>query len=515
MPAQRTHNTIDNPHHYRDGKTTCKSLCQKMRLGTITATFFTLLLGGCATNMQGGVGPLGSPKAAQIVDLVDELYTRAGKAVADGECTTRNSPKTPDALELSSTTAGSSNEGQQWKSSNIPSTAGSETRCLTKAYFALEEKLKAEPSSAIGVRNSLQDRLITASDQSCSLFKKYLNSTQSSTNFLAGSAALVLGAAASSVTSAEAAKNFTTGALIASGLSAQFNADMLSSQMTFAIVKAIDVERERALQKLRKERSTQSLDDYGLSAAIGDALRYHDICSLPAGLAALDKSITIVSDPGLKHIANIFPSGKWTVKDGVFTAENVATGNPQFNGSMEVAGSVLPVLAERQFADAIKNLESERQETVKRLETEKKEEFKARVEQLGKKATQVSCAWDGPTIGPKFSGEDEQKSKAICYPDTFLNQVCNSDGCKSPSSRGLVLARELGTSLYDSYHGWLRETKINPGSNSVNARRAAYEIAWASHQAYIKNFLQPAIAWYKNELGKIENGTLAGGSAPP
>jgi hypothetical protein len=494
-----------------------------MRLGMslVTTTLFSLFFVGCASNLQGGVGPLASPKAAQIVDLVDELYRRTGvDQTPDAEC----SPIAMNhvrKLELTKDGIGdvSAFESRQWKSSNIPRSADHETRCLTKAHVALENHLNKHPADAIGIRNSLQDRLITASDQSCSLFKKYLNTTQSSTNFLLGSTALIFGAAATSVTSTVAAKNYTTGALMAAGLSAEFNADMFSSQMIFAIVKAIDIERERALHKLHAERSAKRLDDYGISAAIGDALRYHDICSLPAGLASLDKSITVMSDPGLKHIASMFPSGKLVVQDGRLSAENLVTGRGGIYGSTTLAGLTLPTLADLRFADAQKSMELELAAALKRLkektptELDKKTAFEKQVNSLATQATEASCTWEVEKLVRKFKGEDSAKAPATCSPEIYLQQVCNVlDPTKcTPSSRGLSLAKSMGKSLYESYHEWLRETKLNPNANSINALRSAYEIAWASHQAYINNWLQPAVLAYLSELKSKENEALASG----
>jgi hypothetical protein len=494
-----------------------------MRLGMslVTTTLFSLFFVGCASNLQGGVGPLASPKAAQIVDLVDELYRRTGvDQTPDAEC----SPAALNharPLELTKSGIGdvSAFESRHWKSSNIPRSAEQETRCLTKAQATLEKHLKQHPADAIGIRNSLQDRLITASDQSCSFFKKYLNTTQSSTNFFLGSTALIFGAAATSVTSTLAAKNYTTGALMAAGLSAQFNADMFSSQMIFAIVKAIDIERERALHKLHAGRSAKHLDDYGISAAIGDALRYHDICSLPAGLASLDKSITVMSDPGLKHIASMFPSGKLVVQDGRLSAENLVTGHGRIDSSTTLPGLALPTMADLRFADAQKTMKFALAAALRRLkektptETDKKAAFEKQVNSLATPATEASCAWGIENVVRKFKGEDSAKAPATCTPEIYLQQVCNvldSTKCTS-SSRGLSLARSMGKSLYESHHEWLRETKLNPNGNTINALRSAYEIAWASHQDYINNWLQPAVLAYLSELKSKENEAMASG----
>jgi hypothetical protein len=128
---------------------------------------------------------------------------------------------------------------------------------------------------------------------------------------------------ATAVTSAGAAKNYTTGALLSSSLSAEWNADMFNSNLVFVVSKAIDKERESVLRTIYRDRSADKYEDYPVEAAIGQALVYHDICSLYRGMQVLDNSITVARDPGLKHLASLFPEGSFSIKDGRFSATNV------------------------------------------------------------------------------------------------------------------------------------------------------------------------------------------------
>lgn len=279
-----------------------------------------MLLTACASNYQGGVGPLANPKAAQIVDLADELLTRAEriqKNVAnDAKTICEKNNRTLELAGGKLTDDVAEIESRLWKSSAIPKSATDETRCLNQAHAAFEKALHLiDKTAKEAERNDLQDRLMTASDQSCGLFKKYLNANQSSTNFLFGTGSLVLAAAATNVTSAVAAKNYATGALIGTGVSAQYNADMFNSQVAFAIAKAIDTSRSMARENLQKERN-KGYSEYGLSAAIGDALRYHELCSLMAGLATMDHSTAVLVDPGIQQMQTWFASGELTTKDG-------------------------------------------------------------------------------------------------------------------------------------------------------------------------------------------------------
>lgn len=100
-------------------------------------------------------------------------------------------------------------------------------------------------------RNQVQERLIAASNSACREFTQHLNTYQSYTNFLLGTAAVGTGAAGAIVSSAVAASALAgvTGAL--AGTRAEFNADIFAKQVVATIVQAIDKSREDYLLKLR------------------------------------------------------------------------------------------------------------------------------------------------------------------------------------------------------------------------------------------------------------------------
>jgi hypothetical protein len=141
---------------------------------------------------------LASPKAAQIIDLVDEMYTRAQRLEGRPQLMVnqKNAVNTPNTdiemvnclgndgkhprqreLELSTETLGFDEklfESRLWKSSYIPRSASLEIMCLTRAQSALEGALEKQgPLVAQRERNSLQDRLLAASEQSCSNYKHW------------------------------------------------------------------------------------------------------------------------------------------------------------------------------------------------------------------------------------------------------------------------------------------------------------------------------------------------------
>lgn len=289
------------------------------------------LLAAC-TSLQGGVGPLANPKASQIVDLVYELNAQAGLLpVASHPVMTHASAQAFETkclgnertLELAS---GSfySREGAIWKSSDIPNDAQRETQCLSQAQQRFNDSLKDKDDDLKKAkRNSVQNRLLTASEQSCALFKRYLNNTQSNSNFIFGAITTATAGAAATVTNAAAAKNYAGMAAVVSGVGAEFNADMFSSQLAFVISKAIDNEREKTLKEIRLLQldKDKKYSDYPVEAAIADALKYHDKCSLYQGLQKIDDSIMIAKDPGLKHLTELLgKEGELSFTGGKLTA---------------------------------------------------------------------------------------------------------------------------------------------------------------------------------------------------
>jgi hypothetical protein len=100
-------------------------------------------------------------------------------------------------------------------------------------------------------RNAVQERLVAASNSACRDFTQHLNTYQSYTNFILGTAAVGTGAAGGIVSSAIAARALAgiTGAI--SGTRAEFNSDLFAQKLVATIVQAIDQSREDYLVTLR------------------------------------------------------------------------------------------------------------------------------------------------------------------------------------------------------------------------------------------------------------------------
>ncbi|GEM_PF-3940527 len=191
-------------------------------------------------------------------------------------------------------------------------------------------------------RNAVQERLIAASNSACRAFTQHLNTYQSYTNLVLGTAAVGTGAAGGIVSNTVAARTLAgvTGAI--SGARAEYNSDIFAQKLVATIVQAIDESRREWLLALRgslveegtpalpkaspsaspspaasaspaatpavlstapvQGRQARSITEYTVEAAIADALYYNDLCSLDKGLQTLTQSLTAATDPGLDQV---------------------------------------------------------------------------------------------------------------------------------------------------------------------------------------------------------------------
>lgn len=167
-----------------------------------------------------------------------------------------------------------------------------------------------DATSAIRHRNAVQDRIMSVSTSRCNVFKTYLRRQQSDTNYLLGSATTVAGVLGAILPGANASRNLAGTAGIFSGIQAEFNSSYYSNLAAHVIVQGIELQQQRLLSQLMKDRSSRSLTDYGMEAAIKDALYFDGTCSTVAGLIEAAESIKEVSNPGLPRAAEVIASVK-------------------------------------------------------------------------------------------------------------------------------------------------------------------------------------------------------------
>jgi hypothetical protein len=177
-------------------------------------------------------------------------------------------------------------------------TADQDRRELARAYAAFENY----PNKTTR-RNRIQDRIMSASEQRCNLYKTYIKRVDTYQNSILGSLTTILGGAGAIVTSTTAARVLAGSAGIGSGIRAELNQAFFSSIATSVIVPAIDLRRVKIRSQIDNSRNKKSTRSYTLEASILDALRYHGACSIDSGLDEAGISVKNAINPGLDTFA--------------------------------------------------------------------------------------------------------------------------------------------------------------------------------------------------------------------
>ncbi|MBQ4811671.1 hypothetical protein J8M20_10000 [Pseudoalteromonas luteoviolacea] len=158
------------------------------------------------------------------------------------------------------------------------------------------------------IRNTVQDRIISASTQRCNLYKMYIKRVESRNNFWLGSVTTLFGGAGAIFTNESATRILSGLAGITSGVRAEFNQAYLANQATELIAKGIDLKRSELKSEMQK-RKNDSLKSYSLFNAIGDAISFHGACNILTGLEVAGKAIDNLQDPGYEVLAqNLYRS---------------------------------------------------------------------------------------------------------------------------------------------------------------------------------------------------------------
>jgi hypothetical protein len=150
-------------------------------------------------------------------------------------------------------------------------------------------------------RNSIQDRLITASNSICRDYKSELKQAHADTNLNFGGASTVLGGLGAVVQSVNPARYFSGAASIASGLRAEVNQNIYAMLAVEVITKAIDKGRADVLKEIDANQSRVTAN-YTLERAIADAVEYHSRCSLLAGLQEASNAVSQSENIGIKAL---------------------------------------------------------------------------------------------------------------------------------------------------------------------------------------------------------------------
>lgn len=163
-------------------------------------------------------------------------------------------------------------------------------------------------------RNTIQDRIIAASNQRCADYKQFLKRFDSETNIFLGAAAVATGSAGAIFKAADTARALAGITAALSGIRAEVNEDIFQQRTIQVLTVGFEEKRKEILTEIFKhrrnmgaeKRTDDSIIDYTVESAIGDAIRYHDNCSLVAGLEFAAYAIDRVNDPGLRAMEHTF-----------------------------------------------------------------------------------------------------------------------------------------------------------------------------------------------------------------
>lgn len=155
-------------------------------------------------------------------------------------------------------------------------------------------------------RNSIQDAMILASNQSCSEYEQYLRQYDVNVNSIFGGLTTLSGGLGAIFTPADTVRSLSGAAAIFSGVRAELNQAHFANQTVQVITNGIKTKRYGICQQIEKNRKTPEYKDYTVARAIADVVTYHQGCTAIAGLEAASLAVTRVENPGIKDAAKIY-----------------------------------------------------------------------------------------------------------------------------------------------------------------------------------------------------------------
>ena len=150
-------------------------------------------------------------------------------------------------------------------------------------------------------RNGAQERIIAASNQRCGEYKKFVKRIDAESNIGFGWLTTAAGGAGAIVTAEAAARALSGVAAIMSGFRAELNEAYFHNLTIQVLTDGMEKKRQEIYREIR-ENQQKNVTDYPVEKAIGQAIFYHDHCSLLAGLEFSAESIKRATNPGLDRV---------------------------------------------------------------------------------------------------------------------------------------------------------------------------------------------------------------------
>lgn len=134
-------------------------------------------------------------------------------------------------------------------------------------------------------RDKEQLKLLTTSDIYCGDFISSIYGRRAVTNVWY-SAVTTATAAAAAIVGGRAAQNLAGTSAVTNEMRSSINNEMYGGELIPTVAKEIGGLRKTALTKI-KQLQTKPLSEYSGAAAVGDAIAYHELCSIPIAISSI------------------------------------------------------------------------------------------------------------------------------------------------------------------------------------------------------------------------------------
>jgi hypothetical protein len=161
--------------------------------------------------------------------------------------------------------------------------ASASTPGLDERLIQFRQRCQTPGTDCTFDRNSIQERLIAASNQRCGKYQTFLKQFDAEGNFVGKTTSIVLSGLGAVFPAASTARALSGAAAIVQGTNVVFNEAFFNKLAAQVITEGIDARRAEVYTAIRA-RQTEGVTSYPLEAAIGDAIRYHASCTTMAGL---------------------------------------------------------------------------------------------------------------------------------------------------------------------------------------------------------------------------------------
>lgn len=160
---------------------------------------------------------------------------------------------------------------------------------------AIVESLN-KPTLTKEARNAAQFRLLARSDIYCGDFISSIYGRRAVTNVWYSTITTAT-AAAAAIVGGRAAQNLAGASAVSNEMRGSINNEMYGGELVPTVAKEIIALRKTELVRISQQQN-KPVDQYGITAALSDAISYHELCSIPIAVSSiLARANSKVSQP--------------------------------------------------------------------------------------------------------------------------------------------------------------------------------------------------------------------------